>query len=334
MKIKKILCLVLVGSMISSVPVFATENTEEENVITILNEEADNILFEDLAEQETIIDSDDFISADILSERFNLDFESSSIMALDSTGDQYEPNNSIETATTGLSGKKITATLHEGDVDWYKLEVVDTSQPYSFVLMNIPSGCDYDMLLINSDLTSGYAQFQDGNTNEEFYININQAGTYYVAVQANVGYSDTPYTLYFGPAYKTSSTGWRDPNLSFSFGYVPRGSAAKSVPAQSYNLTNDTTIPDGAVLTSLMITADGNAADWAGFYKYIAEPSGYGMQQIGNLPTFNVPDMAYYVKQNWSIWGTIEYSTYFVWEPQIYMGYKFIVTPQTMRFVN
>jgi hypothetical protein len=83
-----------------------------------------------------------------------------------------------------------------------------------------------------------------------------------------------------------------------------------------------------------MITADGNAADWAGFYKYIAEQSGYGMQQIGNIPTFSVPDVAYYVKQNWSIWGTILYSAYFVWKPQIYMGYKFIVTPQTMRFVN
>lgn len=333
MKIKRLLCMILAGSMMFSVTAFAAESTEE-NTISIVNEEADSILFEDLTEQEKIVTCDDFVSKDILSEKINIDLEANNLMTLASVGDQYESNNSVATATTGLMGKKVTATIHEGDVDWYKLEVVDISEPYSFVLMNIPSGCDYDMALFNSSLTGGYAEFQDGNTTEEFYININEPGTYYLAVQPNVGYSDSPYTLYFGPAFKNGSTGWRDPNLSFSFGYVPRGSAATSVPAQSYNLTNDITIPNGSVLTDLMITDDGNAAEWAGFYKYIAEPSGYGMQQLGNIPTFVVPDMAYYVKQNWSIWGTIQYSTNFVWEPQIFMGYKFIVTPQTMRFVN
>lgn len=71
-----------------------------------------------------------------------------------------------------------------------------------------------------------------------------------------------------------------------------------------------------------------------GFYKYIREPSGYGMEQLGNIQAFDVPDMAYYVKQNWQIWGKILYSYSFTWEPRILIGYKFIVTPQTMGYVN
>jgi hypothetical protein len=335
MKIKKILCMALASSMIFTVPVFAAEESEENNVVSVVNEDADSILFEDLAAQERIVSCDDFVSLDTYAGRFDLESIPDDIMTMASTGDRYEPNNSVATATTGLMGKKVTATIHEGDVDWYKLEVIDTSQPYSFVLMNIPYGCDYDMLLINSDLSSGYAQFQDGNTPEEFYININDPGTYYVAVQPNSGYSDSPYTLYFGPAFKTGSTGWRDSGLSFKFGYIPQGNSYyTSVSPQNYNLTNDSTIPNGSVMTDLYMDTNGNGGSWGGFYKYIREPSGYGMEQLGNIQAFDVPDMAYYVKQNWQIWGKILYSYSFTWEPRILIGYKFIVTPQTMGYVN
>ncbi|WP_077610573.1 hypothetical protein [Clostridium sp. Marseille-P2415] len=334
MKLRKILCLALVGTMIFSMPVFAAECTEGGNVINIVNEDADSILFKNLTGTENVADCSDFVSVDTLKGKFNMEFNADEAMALASSGDKYEPNNSIATATGGLMGQKITATIHEGDVDWYKLEILDTSEPYSFVLMNIPSGCDYDMALFNSDLTGAYYNFQAGNTAEEFYININQTGTYYLAVQPNTGYSDYPYTLYFGPAFKNGDTGWRDPGLSFNFGYVPLGNDYDTyVPSQYYDLTNDSTIPNGSVMTTLDMTADGNGAYWIGFFKYIKEPSGYGMEQIGNLDRFVVPDMAYYVKQNWEIFGKIRHSNYFVWEPRILIGYKFIVTPQTMVYV-
>ena len=125
MKIKKILCMALASSMIFSVPVFAAE---ENNVVSIENENADSILFEDMAAQEQIVSCDDFVSLDTYAERFDLESIPDDIVTLASTGDKYEPNNSVATATTGLMGKKVTATIHEGDVDWYKLEVYDTSQ--------------------------------------------------------------------------------------------------------------------------------------------------------------------------------------------------------------
>lgn len=87
-------------------------------------------------------------------------------------------------------------------------------------------------------------------------------------------------------------------------------------------------------MTDLYMDNNGNGGSWGGFYKYIREPSGYGMEQIGNLQAFDVPDMAYYVKQNWQIWGKVLYSYSFEWRPRILIGYKFIVTPQTMGYVN
>lgn len=123
-----------------------------------------------------------------------------------------------------MYGKKVTAPIHYAtDVDWYKLEIVDTFIPYSFVLMDIPRGCDYDMVLFNSDLSGAYYEFQEGNTTEEFYINVSQPGTYYVAVQPYAGFSDSPYTLYYGPAFQVGDTNWRDPEPSFNFGYIPQG---------------------------------------------------------------------------------------------------------------
>lgn len=339
MKIKKAICLTLVSSMLFSMPVFASEEDADtlgkEVVVSIQNENANTILFEELSAQEQIISNDDFRPLDSFADRFNVQCLTDEIMAAESGGDKYEPNNGVASATTGCANRRVTATIHEAaDVDWYKLEVVNTEDPYSFVLMNIPTDCDYDLLLINSDLNSGYSNFQDGNVTEDFYININEPGTYYVAVESHSGFSDSPYTLYFGSAYHGGDTGWRDPGLSFNFGNVPRSSNFSYVPSQYYDLSNDTSIPVASVMTDLMITADGNTTEWAGLYKCIKEPSGYGMEQLGNIPTFDVPQMAYYVKQRWEIFGRIQYSRSFVWTPRIFIGYKYVVTPQTMSYVN
>lgn len=338
MKIKKLLCMALVGSMILSVPVFAAEEsdvvTEESASINITNDNADSILFEDLAEHQKIVSNDDFVSLDALSERFDMESITDGIMVLASIGDQYEPNNTPQTATAGLAGKKVKATIHdESDWDWYKIDILDTSIPYSFVLMDIPNGCDYDLYLITEDLQDGYAVIQEGNTTEQFYLNFNEIGTYYISVQSYSGYSNSPYTLYFGPSYKVGDTGWLS-GWSFSFGNVPRGSYAHSVPAQNLNLTNDSSIPNGSVMTSLYMTADGSTTEWAGFYKYMVPSSGSTLSQIGNIQKFVVPDMTYYVKQNWQIYGTIEYSKYFTWTPRIFIAYKFVVAPQTIGYLN
>ncbi|MEE1258407.1 MAG: hypothetical protein UHN47_18170 [Lachnospiraceae bacterium] len=330
MKVKRVLSLVLILSMMFSMPVLAAEDVRAE----VEYKQADEILMTDLTNEKEVVSENSFKSSENIKDRFKNTVERNVFSR--SIGDAYESNNSEKTATVGMSGKKVSATIHaNGDVDWYKLEVVDTSIPYAFVLMNIPTGCDYDMALFSEDLKSAYYQFQEGNTLEEFYIYLNEPGTYYVAVQPYSGYSSYPYTLYFGSAYKYGDTGWRDSNLEFDFGYIPQGNKYyTTVAPQYYNLTNDISIPDGAVMTDLYMNNHGNGGDWGGFYKYIKEPSGYGMELLGNIECFNVPDMAYYVKQNWAIWGKVLYSYNFTWEPSIYIGYKYVVTPQTMRFVK
>ena len=333
----KLLGLALIGAiLLSTEPLTAyASDGKEDSIIETINPHAEETLLEDLEENLGIVSGSDMVNADEIADRFKVE-SFANILALGENGeDQYEPNNMVSTATSGLMGRKISATLHDGDVDWYKFEALDISEPYSFVLMNIPSGCDYDMALFNSDLSSAYYDFQDGTTAEAFYITLNSEGIYYVAVQSNSGFSSSPYTLYFGPAFKTRSTGWRSTGLSFSFGYIPQGSSSYTqVPKQHYNLTNDSTIPNGSVMTQLYIDANGNGGTWGGFYKYIQEPSGYGMEQYGNLDAFAVPDMAYYVKQDWQIWGKILYSYSFTWQPNILIAYKYIVTPQTMSYVS
>lgn len=292
----------------------------------------DGIVPEDY-DVESVSFSENAISIENLSSRFVMNSVDDGIALATVLGDQYEPNNSFATATSGLTGRKIAATLSEGDVDWYEINITDTSLDYAFILTNIPNGCDYDMVVVNSD-GAGYAQFQDGTTAESFYLTFNEAGTFYVGVQAYTGYSTSPYWLYYGPAIKNGDTGWRNPNLSFSFGNVPRGSAEKLVSAQYINLTNDSSIPDGAVLSKIRITDEGTNRNWAGFYKYLRTASGTTYSQIGNIELMNIPADQYYVKQNWALWGGIQYSQYFTWQPRYFIEYKFVVTPQTLFYVN
>lgn len=247
------------------------------------------------------------------------------------SGDQYETNDSFTQATTGMTGTKLHATIHDiSDMDYFKIEVLDTSEYYSFVLMDIPSGCDYQMVVVD-DTYNGWANFSSGNAYEFFTMQFDSTGTYYVIIYSASGYSDTPYTLYYGKSFKNGSTGWMNPNFVFSFGNVPHG-GYNELPAQILDLTNDSTIPT-SVLTQLYVSTHGNGGSWAGFTKYVQNENYTPMSIIGNLEAFNVPDMTYYTKSQWKIWGSVQYSQYFTWTPQILMGYKYIVTPQTMSFL-
>lgn len=72
----------------------------------------------------------------------------------------------------------------------------------------------------------------------------------------------------------------------------------------------------------------------AGFYKYLSTQSGEVFSQIGNIELMTIPEDQYLVKQNWALWGTIQYSQYFTWQPRYLIEYKFVVTPQTLFCVN
>lgn len=246
-------------------------------------------------------------------------------------GDQYEPNDGIVGATQGVQGQVIQATIHSAtDMDFYQFEV-NANEELSILLYNIPSGCDYDLYLFNSNQSAWYTDFQDGSLSEEFYISLNESGTYYVAVDSNSGYSESPYSLYFGFSYVYGDTGWIEPGYSFAFGSVPRGTL-KTLSAKTINLTNQMSIPDGATVDAFYLSNEGNGDDYAGFTKYLEPASGHTVQQYGALQVMPVPANTL-VKQNWRIWGSVSYSDYFTWEPRYLVQYKFFVTPRTTRFL-
>ena len=247
------------------------------------------------------------------------------------SGDQYESNDDIAHATTGLVGTKLHATIHDtSDWDVYEIDILDTSEYYSFVLMDIPSGCDYQMAVVDSTY-NGWANYSSGNAYEFFAKQFDTLGTYYVIIYSASGCSDTPYTLYFGKSFKNGNTGWMDPHFTFSFGNVPHGGYNELSP-QVLDLSNDASIPT-SVLTQLYVSTEGNGGQWAGFTKYVQYENSQTMSIIGNLESFSIPDMTYYTKTQWKIWGSVQYSQYFTWTPRILMGYKFIVAPQTMSFL-
>ncbi len=248
-----------------------------------------------------------------------------------SAGDQYEPNDSIAQATEGVQGKVVSATINStSDVDYYRFEVVD-HEPLSILLYNIPTGCDYDLYLFNYDQSQWYTDFKDGSAQETFYFSLEDLGTYYVAVASNSGSSSSPYSLYFGKSIRVGSTDWIDPKLSFAFGNVPRGSTKTSL-VKNINLKNDSSIPDGAVVTEFYLNNEGSGGTYAGFYKYLKPASGNIIKQPAPSQNMVVPANTS-VKQNWQIWGSVEYSNYFTWEPRYYIQYEFFVTPKTTKFL-
>lgn len=260
-------------------------------------------------------------------------------------GDSYEANNGPAVATTGRYNKLTYASIHEAnDVDWYKIEILDAEKPISVFLTNIPKNCDYDMYLVQYDATNGitaaYANTQSGTTAEELYGNVEKAGTYYVVVQPNTNvennYSPSNYTLYMGDYYRNGQHGYVDTGFDISFGNIAVGNTNPVYRGwYTYDLTNNTSIPDDAIVTKIYLTGTGNGAYWLGFYKMMAA-GGQGFQfedKIGQMDLIYSGDNQFYAKQPWLIGGHIIASTNFVWEPQILIAYKYGATLQNLRFM-
>lgn len=262
------------------------------------------------------------------------------------TGDSYENNNLPSTATTGRYNKLTYATIDEDDVDWYKIDVLSSEESISIFLTNIPSNCDYDLYLAQYDSTNGitalYANIESGTTSEAMYGYV-EAGTWYVVVQPSSSvennYSTSNYTLYMGDYYRTGQHGYVDTGLGISFGYIAVGNTTPVYKGwYTYDLTNNTTIPDDAMVTKIYLTDTGNGAYWLGFYKMVAA-GGQGVvldEKIGQIDLMYSDDTAskFYVKQPWLIGGHILASTSFVWEPHILIAYEFGATVQNLRFLS
>ena len=107
----------------------------------------------------------------------------------------YEPNDGFSTAYGPLEpGTIYTAYIHQGDVDFYFIEV-ESIAPIEINLTGIPSGVDYDLYLLSA--TENIVGTSEGETATEHVAHQPRTiGKYFIAVAAFEGYSlEDPYSL-------------------------------------------------------------------------------------------------------------------------------------------
>lgn len=111
------------------------------------------------------------------------------------SGDSYEPNNTFSAATSISNTATITsANIHDSsDVDYYRFTIPSTSS-ISISLSNIPTNCDYDLVLYNSSQTQCASSANGGNSSESISYSA-APGTYYIKVYSYSGSSSSNYRL-------------------------------------------------------------------------------------------------------------------------------------------
>ena len=117
-----------------------------------------------------------------------------------SYSDQYEPYSNYMNGSTPsitINGSSIFANVYsQGDVDYYKVSVT-ANKTLLMHLTNVPSGCNYELALLNSSGTV-VKSANDGGSGADEQINhqITTSGTYYIRVKSsNSTYSASNYTL-------------------------------------------------------------------------------------------------------------------------------------------
>lgn len=119
------------------------------------------------------------------------------------TPDAFEANNSVLTATWISGNDGVSANIHsQGDEDYYLL-VFPTAGVLDISLYNIPSGCDYDLELLDANGVRLDISTNAYTTAEQISISL-AAGTYYVRVYPYSGYSATHYLI--ASDYTTTGT--------------------------------------------------------------------------------------------------------------------------------
>ena len=108
--------------------------------------------------------------------------------------DDYEPNDTLSTATSIQSTSSIQASISTGDDLDYFVFSIDTARRVNITLSNIPSGCDYNLQLLD-DEGDIICQSNNGLYNSESLIHNLSSGTYYVKVYTVYRFSNTEYTL-------------------------------------------------------------------------------------------------------------------------------------------
>lgn len=253
------------------------------------------------------------------------------------TPDQFESNDSFTTSTNGRSGYLISANIHDDDdVDFYSFIVTDedvnNGEYYSFILTNIPSGCNYDMLIVN-DSWEGYIYNNSGTTTENAMFTFNTSGVYYVIIYSSDGCSSSNYALFYGRSIQSGSYGYVSTGINVNHGYIPIGSSTTTYTTYySYDLTNNNSIPSTAFVTKFRMSMNGNGANYGGLVKQLFAENGTGYQTMGAIELFTMPERQHIVRQNWSIRAGVLYSYNYSWIPQVHITYDYIINPQTMFY--
>jgi len=112
-----------------------------------------------------------------------------------SAGDNWEPNNTMATASAISSNSTVYANLHtSSDIDFYKF-TVNNATNISIALSNIPNGCDFELELLNNVGVSLGMSRKANNTGEFILTRLNSLGTYYIRVWSYSGSSSNNYSL-------------------------------------------------------------------------------------------------------------------------------------------
>ncbi|EDZ95222.1 MULTISPECIES: peptidase domain protein [Limnospira] len=133
------------------------------------------------------------------------------------TPDEFEPNDSIETATDlGLLSEWNSwrgLSIHAGDSDWFKFEIPQTASPIHYVSVNSWYFNEHlsfalynaDGVLINSSISSDLDGISLGGL---------AAGTYHVQVYGNDDAISPEYNLYIMAPFTVISSDESEPNDS------------------------------------------------------------------------------------------------------------------------
>ncbi len=259
--------------------------------------------------------------------------------------DQYEPNDMPSAATIGMSGRAVYGNFHDStDVaDWFKFEVtsadVSNEVPYSFILTNIPADCDYDMYVVNSDISGITHNLQTGTSSEQMVFSFTKAGTYYVVIQSSKGYdASNYYKLYFGRSWAHGLTGWANTGFTFNFDNKAQGTADylySSSGWQILDFRNNSAFPDGSVVNYFYLDAT-HTGDYAGLEKVLRAATDVDRwhEQLGGIDIFDLSSYNYPVKQQWAIHGRVNYANNFAWKPKVKIDFDYPILLQNMSYVR
>lgn len=244
------------------------------------------------------------------------------------SSDPYEPNDTIDTATTLAYNQKIFANIgHENDIDWYKIYLT-AGNDVAFLLKDIPSGVDYDLYIFDPNFNYAVSG-NPGNQDEKLYINIQTSGIWYIAINPYSGYDPNQnYSLFIGNAWRNDSFQVTPSNMTF---YYNSSNVGTVLPYQILDLRNEYTIPNSARVTGIQISTNNSTGNWGNQVKYIYAPQTAtwyqtfpGLNVVLNLP--QEPNLLF-LKQQWAITSSIEilFTSTASWSPRITFNYKYLI---------